>query len=570
MSTATILPSPRFVAFDANGEPLAGGFVYTYVPGGTTPKTTWQDPGEATPNANPIPLDADGSCLMYGDGSYQITTTDSLGNAVPTYSGLSADLSAIIGVSAAMQPVVSAATIQDADVLLGISTTMLPFIGSETVEDARQVLVGSLSAGATHPPTSRGDYDSITTAYTGDLSQVGWPFPYTISGTSTLGEPATGYLYTPECSPYFDYLLNESGWNQSLTGDDGRTAATCHFLKLFNAGQGDCMGYIVSGFVNSTLPGSTSWLANAAISAYNADFQAGANGVYLNPRETDVSDEGFDCAAITDVVNLNRTNATAALGEPWIGYRVQSIGSAPIDGGFSASGLMTVGLDLTTATFGFNQSAITLGPAQRMYFGATNTGGYPLGTNPTGGYVTYEAGVMTLNNAGAQIQLAAGPVVTVVGELIVNGGPCLPFQDNTNNLGGSLNRWAQLFAGTSTINTSDENEKQDIETIPDALLDAWDQLQPTAFRFRASVVRKGEGARIHTGYVAQQFAAALMAQNLVPARWSAWCSDMTKTGGEIQGLRYDELFTIADAAHRRRMSRIEARLSALEQSNSQK
>lgn len=96
MSTATLLPLPRFVAFDANGEPLAGGFVYTYVPGGTTPKTTWQDAAETTPNANPIILDADGSCLLYGSGVYQITTTDSLSNAVPTYSGLSTDIFSLI------------------------------------------------------------------------------------------------------------------------------------------------------------------------------------------------------------------------------------------------------------------------------------------------------------------------------------------------------------------------------------------------------------------------------------------------------------------------------------------
>lgn len=96
MSTATLLPPPRFVAVDANGEPLSAGFVYTYVPGGTTPKTTWQDQAETIPNANPIILDADGSCLLYGSGSYQITTTDSLGNAVPTFSGLSTDLFSLI------------------------------------------------------------------------------------------------------------------------------------------------------------------------------------------------------------------------------------------------------------------------------------------------------------------------------------------------------------------------------------------------------------------------------------------------------------------------------------------
>jgi len=95
MAIATLLPMPRAVFYDALGNPLAGGFVYTYVPGGTTPAMTWQDAGEATPNANPIVLDANGSCLLYVAANYQITVTDSLGNQVPAYSGLTASVTSL-------------------------------------------------------------------------------------------------------------------------------------------------------------------------------------------------------------------------------------------------------------------------------------------------------------------------------------------------------------------------------------------------------------------------------------------------------------------------------------------
>jgi hypothetical protein len=88
MSTANLLPPPRATFFDANGAPLAGGLVHTYVPGGITPSLTWQDATQTSANSNPIVLDADGSCLLYGVGSYQITVTDSVGNSIPTYSGL--------------------------------------------------------------------------------------------------------------------------------------------------------------------------------------------------------------------------------------------------------------------------------------------------------------------------------------------------------------------------------------------------------------------------------------------------------------------------------------------------
>jgi hypothetical protein len=113
--TAAQMPDARFVAFDANGNPLVGGLVHTYVPGGTTPATTWQDAAQTIANSNPITLDAAGSALIYGNGSYQLTVTDAAGNAIPAYSGVSQS----IGITSAMQAVVTQATTTGALTLLG-------------------------------------------------------------------------------------------------------------------------------------------------------------------------------------------------------------------------------------------------------------------------------------------------------------------------------------------------------------------------------------------------------------------------------------------------------------------
>lgn len=93
MTTATLLPMARAVFYDANGAPLAGSFVYTYVPGGTVASPTYQDAAETTANSNPVVLDAAGSCLLYGSGFYQLTVTDSNGNAIPAYSGVTSSTS---------------------------------------------------------------------------------------------------------------------------------------------------------------------------------------------------------------------------------------------------------------------------------------------------------------------------------------------------------------------------------------------------------------------------------------------------------------------------------------------
>jgi hypothetical protein len=107
MATASQLPPARSVFYDANGNPLSGGLVHTYVAGTTTPAATWQDIAEATPNSNPVVLDAAGSCLLFGNGSYSFAVTDSAGNSIPAYSGLTYSAPTV---SSAMQPVVNAAS----------------------------------------------------------------------------------------------------------------------------------------------------------------------------------------------------------------------------------------------------------------------------------------------------------------------------------------------------------------------------------------------------------------------------------------------------------------------------
>jgi len=46
--------------FDNNGNPLAGGKIYTYAAGTTTPQTTWTTPAGSIANSNPIVLDSAG------------------------------------------------------------------------------------------------------------------------------------------------------------------------------------------------------------------------------------------------------------------------------------------------------------------------------------------------------------------------------------------------------------------------------------------------------------------------------------------------------------------------------
>lgn len=73
---ATLTPQPKFRAFDSNGAPLAGGMLYTYEAGTTTPKATFSTEAGDVENTNPVVLDSDGYADVWlGDGGYKFTLT---------------------------------------------------------------------------------------------------------------------------------------------------------------------------------------------------------------------------------------------------------------------------------------------------------------------------------------------------------------------------------------------------------------------------------------------------------------------------------------------------------------
>lgn len=82
---AVLLIPPYLQFYDANGDPLSGGKVYTYVAGSvSTPKATFTDHTEATQAANPVQLDSAGRVTMWGAGSYKFAVYDANDNLIRT------------------------------------------------------------------------------------------------------------------------------------------------------------------------------------------------------------------------------------------------------------------------------------------------------------------------------------------------------------------------------------------------------------------------------------------------------------------------------------------------------
>ena len=88
--------------------------------------------------------------------------------------------------------------------------------------------------------------------------------------------------------------------------------------------------------------------------------------------------------------------------------------------------------------------------------------------------------------------------------------------DNLIDLGDSSTRFDDIYATNGTIQTSDRNEKQDIQALTDA-----EQRVATAckglirrFRWQDAVEEKGDDARYHFGVIAQDLQDAFEAEGL--------------------------------------------------------
>lgn len=77
---ALLSPNPKQQFFDANGQPLVGGKVYTYAAGTTTPIVTYVDAAGVTTNTNPIILDSRGMANIWllSTANYKYAVFDAL------------------------------------------------------------------------------------------------------------------------------------------------------------------------------------------------------------------------------------------------------------------------------------------------------------------------------------------------------------------------------------------------------------------------------------------------------------------------------------------------------------
>lgn len=274
----------------------------------------------------------------------------------------------------------------------------------------------------------------------------------------------------------------------------------------------------------------------------------------------------------------------------------------------------------TGAIFNYSDAPVYLPPANRLTLGLADIGANESICNTTAGLVRLASGVGGLtprslsglhigyNRSSGRGEIAmayhscGGGAAGIDFADASDGSYDLKWQmtnakfgpatDNTQTAASASFRYSVVYAGTGTINTSDEREKTAPLAIDDAVLDAWGDVQLVAFRWLSSVAQKGDSARWHFGVIAQQVRDAFIAHGLDGTKYGLLCYDewgdeyepvmkseivdgelvSTATGevslirpaGNRWGIRPDQCLFVEAAYQRRRCDRIEQRLNAIE------
>lgn len=93
---AVVTPTAKTQFIDAAGAPLAGGKLYTYAAGTTTPQASYTDSTGATANSNPVILDSRGEANVWlGEAVYKFKLTDANDVEIWTVDYISAPTTAL-------------------------------------------------------------------------------------------------------------------------------------------------------------------------------------------------------------------------------------------------------------------------------------------------------------------------------------------------------------------------------------------------------------------------------------------------------------------------------------------
>jgi hypothetical protein len=294
--------------FDNNGNPLAGGLIYTYAAGTTTPIATYTSSSGGTANANPIVLDSAGrtpaQIWLTAGNSYKFVLETALGVTIKTDDNIFAsfDLSKEVGVAVGLGGSGVATNIAVGDTALDSNTT-----GSNNTAGGYNALTSNTD-GIQNTAYGSQALDACTS---GDYN--------TADGYDALSAVTTGNYNTG--GGYRALNAAVSSDNNTAYGADALLLAT----GAGNTGIGRQAGNNITTGANNTLVGNGSQASSATVS-----------------NEVTIGN--------SSVTSLRAPGLTMTVGLKWINNGTQTV-AALVAAGTAGAGARAVVTDANATTF---------------------------------------------------------------------------------------------------------------------------------------------------------------------------------------------------------------------------
>ena len=275
-------------------------------------------------------------------------------------------------------------------------------------------------------------------------------------------------------------------------------------------------------------------------------------------------------ASTSAALTMNNSGTGDSSGATFNGSIAKTISyntiGAPSVTGTGASGTWGISITGSSGSTSFATSAGTAAACTGNSATVTN-GVYTVGNQSIAGEKTFTGTIYVGANTLCPILQSSSGVIALGASLVSSAAATVPQSNGTASLGLSALRWSEVFAATGTINTSDANAKQDIADLDAAEKRVAVRIkgQIKKFKFKDSVAKKGDAARIHVGVIAQEVGDAFRAEGLDPNRYGIFCYDIWEAtpakldtngnvlvaavpAGSSYGIRYEELLAFVIAA----------------------
>lgn len=154
--------------------------------------------------------------------------------------------------------------------------------------------------------------------------------------------------------------------------------------------------------------------------------------------------------------------------------------------------------------------------------------------------VTIMSGAISLNAQYGDLYMESGDGAAMQASSYFRfSGDVTPYTSSNYSLGRSTRTWSDVYADNGEIQTSDQNQKNSIEPLPDKYISMLDNVTPVRYK-----LNDGTSGRYHVGFIAQDVEQAMESAGVSDLEFGGWIKDVDEDGKPVYMLRYTEMIAI--------------------------